>query len=137
MEDTTEFLTLAKIILLKKLEHAVGQRLGIKGESVRRELNRILAYYCEPLSTKQKRSGRKKWNIYKCAMCEVVKINIRRYCFKEIQTRRTIAFGTLEETLAYTAPIYYICCITWDYIGNFWNVYIPEHSDGIEQCLEC
>lgn len=61
-EDIKEFLTLAKIVLEKKLEAQVGAKLGIKGASVRRELNRIIAFYCEPESTKQKeaveRNGR-------------------------------------------------------------------------------
>lgn len=136
MGNTTEFLTLAKIVLELKLENQVGGRLSIKGQSVRRELNRIINYYCYPEKNVQKRSGRKKWNTYLCVMCEVVKQNVRRFCFKEILTRRIITFGTLREALNYSEAIYYICCIVWDCQNETWNVFIPENSDGVEPC-EC
>jgi hypothetical protein len=133
-EDIKEFLTLAKIVLEKKLEGEVGAKLGIKGASVRRELNRIINYYCYPEKNVQKRSGKKKWAVYLCSMCEVVKREIKRFCFKEIFTRRIITFPTLNDALAYTEPIYYICCIVWQCDIGAWDVLIPEHSDGIIPC---
>jgi len=134
--NATEFLTLAKIVKEKKLYHKVAEELKIKPSSVQRELNRIFIYFCEAGSSKQKRSGKKSWDRYLCAMCKVVKREIKIQCFKRIQTRRVIIFERLDEALAYSQPIFYICCLVWDWCeSNNWEILIPENSDGIEICF--
>jgi len=131
--DIQSFLTLSKIVLEKKLEAEVALHLGIKPSSVRRELNRIIIFYCFPGSGKQKRSGKKRINEYYCAMCNVVKRSIRRFCFTPLETERVVIFTSLDEALAYTHMIFYICCLVWD--CGYWNVYIPKKSDFIIPCL--
>jgi hypothetical protein len=102
-----ELYYLIKMVKELKLIDKVARELGIKPSSVRRQLNRIEAYYEErPV---QKRSGRQKGQEYINAMRKVLEQELGRPIRTEpIPTDRRVIFQKLEDALRYSKPIAHI-----------------------------
>ncbi len=105
-----ELYNLLKMVKELKLIDKVARELGIKPSSVRRQLNRIEAYYEErPV---QKRSGKQKGQEYINAMRKVLEKELGRPIRTEpIPTDRRVIFQRLEDALRYSKPIGHISSI--------------------------
>ncbi len=102
-----EIYHLARMVKELKLIDKVARELGIKPSSVRRQINRIEAYYEErPV---QKRSGKQKGQEYINAMRKVLEKELGRPIRTEpIPTNRRVVFQNLQDALRYSKPIAHI-----------------------------
>jgi molybdenum-dependent DNA-binding transcriptional regulator ModE len=123
-----ELYHLIKMIKELKLIDKVAQELGIKPSSVRRQMNRIEAYY-EDRSV-QRRSGRQKGAEYSQAMRKVLERELGRPIkTKDIDTKRQIAFNNLKDALRYSEPIGHISSIRKE--KGYWVIKVPKTSDEL------
>ena len=118
---------LARMVKELKLFELIGKELGIKASSVRRQLDRLIAYV-EGREV-QKRSGRRKGEDYKKKMWQtlekVLGRRINPFCFGNPRVR----FDRLEDALRYTQTIPHISGIVYDWENGVWVVCIPKGSD--------
>jgi molybdenum-dependent DNA-binding transcriptional regulator ModE len=123
-----ELYHLIKMIKELELINKVAQELGIKPSSVRRQINRIEAYY-EGREV-QKRSGKRKGAEYTQAMKKVLERETGRPIrAHEIDTKRQIMFNNLRDALKYSEPIGHISSIRRQ--GGYWVVKVPSSSDEL------
>jgi molybdenum-dependent DNA-binding transcriptional regulator ModE len=123
-----ELYQLIKMIKELKLIDKVAQELGIKPSSVRRQINRIEAFY-EGREV-QKRSGKRKGAEYTQAMKKVLERELGRPIrVKDIDTKRQIVFNNLKDALKYSEPIGHISSIRKE--GGYWIVKVPKTSDEL------
>jgi molybdenum-dependent DNA-binding transcriptional regulator ModE len=123
-----ELYHLIKMIKELKLINKVAEELGIKPASVRRQINRIEAYY--EGKEVQKRSGKGKAQEYTQAMKKVIEQETGRPIrAKEIDTKRQIMFNSLKDALKYSEPIAHISTVRRQ--GGYWVVKVPSSSDEL------
>jgi len=119
---------LAKMIKELRLYDKVAQELGIKASSVRRQLDRIIAYH--EGKNVQKRSGKAKAREYIQAMKKVIERETGRPIrVGDIDTKRQIMFNNLRDALNYSQPIAHISSIRKQ--GDYWVVKVPASSDEL------
>jgi transcriptional antiterminator len=119
---------LIKMVKELRLINKVAEELGIKPSSVRRQINRIEAYY-EGREV-QKRSGKRKAKEYIRAMKKVIERETGRPIrVKDIDTKRQIVFNNLKDALKYSEPIAHISTIRRQ--GGYWVVKVPSSSDEL------
>jgi hypothetical protein len=124
-----ELYNLARMIKELKLYDKVAQELGIKASSVRRQLDRIIAYH--EGKEVQKRSGKAKAREYTQAMRKTLERELGRPIKAfDIDTKRQVRFDRLEDALRYSQPIGHISTITRDKKG-YWVVKVPSSSDEL------
>ena len=120
---------LARMIKELRLYEKVAKELNIKASSVRRQLDRLIAFY-EGREV-QKRSGRRKGAEYEKKMWELLERVLGRkinpFCFGQPRVR----FDRLEDALRYTQPIPHISGIAYDWENSVWVVCIPKDSSII------
>ena len=120
---------LARMVKELKLYEAVAKELNIKASSVRRQLDRLIAYY-EGREV-QKRSGKRRGEEYKKTMWGLLEKLLGRkinpFCFGKPRVK----FDRLEDALRYTEPIAHISGIAYDWENSLWVVCIPKSSDEI------
>lgn len=120
-----ELIMLHEMIKHYGLEEEVAKKLGIKRSSLRRQMNRIKAYYTG--SKSQKRSGKKIAEKYSETMREVLERKVGQPVItKKIDTHRRLQFNSLEELLRYRQPIAHISSIRFE--ANMWELYIAMNS---------
>jgi len=125
-----ELYHLIKMVKELKLIDKVAQELGIKPSSVRRQINRIEAYY-EGREV-QKRSGKRKGAEYIQAMRKVLERELGRPVKTyPLDTRRQIMFERLDDALRYSQPIAHISTINKDRKTGYWIVKVPKSSDEL------
>lgn len=123
--DYIEFLTLYEMVKKYNMEEEVAKALGIKKSSLRRQINRIKAFY-EGRNV-QKRSGRRIAEKYSQAMRQVLETKIKQPIItKKIDTHRVLQFNKLEDLLRYRQPIAHISSIRKE--KNMWELYIAINS---------
>ncbi len=119
---------LARMVKELRLYEKVAKELNIKASSVRRQLDRLVAFY-EQKEGVQKRSGKRKGEEYKKKMWELLEKVLGRkinpFCFGQPRVR----FDRLEDALRYTQPIPHISGIAYDFENSLWVVCIPKGSD--------
>jgi len=120
---------LARMVKELKLFEQIGKELGIKASSVRRQLDRLIAYV-EGREV-QKRSGRKKGEEYKKTMWKKLEELLGRRILPFCVGRPRVRFDRLEDALRYTQPIAEIAGIAYDWENGVWVVCIPKSSDEI------
>jgi hypothetical protein len=121
-----ELYHLIKMVKELRLIDKVAEELNIKPSSVRRQINRIEAYY-EGRDV-QKRSGKRKAEEYIRAMKKVIeKETGRPIRVKDINTKRQIMFNNLKDALSYSEPIGHISSIRKQ--GGYWIVKVAASSD--------
>jgi len=119
---------LGRMIKELKLFEQMGKELGIKGSSVRRQLDRIFAYF-EEREGIQKRSGKGKMEAYTKAMREILEKMFGRPILTIcLASSRKILFDKLEDALRYSKPIANISGLYFDYEKGAWVVCIPKDS---------
>jgi hypothetical protein len=120
---------LARMIKELRLYEKVAKELNIKASSVRRQLDRLIAFY-EGREV-QKRSGRRRGAEYKMKMWKLLERVLGRkinpFCFGQPRVR----FDRLEDALRYTQPIPHISGIAYDWENSVWVVCIPKDSSII------
>jgi hypothetical protein len=128
MEDCPRIYHYSKLVKELNLIDQVANKLGIKPSSLRRQINRIEAFYENRLS--QKRSGKGKEREYIQAMREVLENNLGRPVFVcPFNTERKIYFDRLMDALAYSYPIAHISTLAYDWRLKKWVVYISKSSE--------
>ena len=119
---------LARMVKELRLYEKIAKELNIKASSVRRQLDRLIAYY-EGREV-QKRSGKRKGEEYKKTMWkkleELLGRKINPFC---LATSRKVLFDRLEDALNYTKAISHIAGIVYDWENSVWVVCIPKGSD--------
>lgn len=119
---------LARMVKELRLYEKVAKELGIKASSLRRQLDRITAFYEQREA--QKRSGRRKGEQYNRTMWQMLEKMLGRkinpFC---MPTSRKVLFDRLEDALRYTQPISHISGIVFDWENSVWVVCIPKGSD--------
>lgn len=120
---------LARMVKELRLFEQIGKELGIKASSVRRQLDRLVAFF-EQREGVQKRSGKKRGKEYEKTMWKTLERLLGRrinpFC---MPTGRKILFDRLEDALRYTQPISNIAGIVYDWENSVWVVCIPKGSD--------
>ncbi len=128
-EEMESLYNLARMIKELRLYEKLAKELNIKASSVRRQLDRLIAYY-EGREV-QKRSGKRRGEEYKRKMWELLERlfgrKINPFCFG----RRRVQFDRLEDALRYSEPIANISGIVYDWENGLWVVCIPKSSDEI------
>jgi len=129
MEELYHLIKMVKELkLVEKVAQELSKELGIKPSSVRRQINRIEAYY-EGRNV-QKRSGRQKGVEYARAMKRVLERELGRPIrVKDIDTKRQIVFNNLKDALKYSEPIAQISSIRKERV--YWVVKVPKSSDEL------
>lgn len=124
--DYIELLSLYEMVKqIPGAEEEVAKQLGIKKSSLRRQMNRIKAYYYNTKS--QKRSGKKIAQKYSEAMREVLERRTGQPIItRKIETPRRLQFNTLQDLLNYRQPIQHISSIRKE--GEMWELYIAISS---------
>jgi hypothetical protein len=109
----------------------VANELGIKKSSLKRQMNRIEAYYEGKGS--QKRSGIERGNDYLNAMQKVVERRTGQPILThEIQTNRILKFRNLWDLIRYREPIAHISTIYYAKGEDApWELYIAINSEAI------
>jgi predicted transcriptional regulator len=120
---------LARMVKELRLYEHIAKELNIKASSVRRQLDRLAAYY-EQREKVQKRSGKRKGKEYEKTMWKTLERLLGRkinpFC---LPTARKVLFDRLEDALNYTKPISNIAGIVYDWENSVWVVCIPKGSD--------
>jgi predicted RNA binding protein with dsRBD fold (UPF0201 family) len=129
--DYVELLTMWLIVKFFKLEEEVARELKIKKSSLKRQMNRIEAYYKG--RSVQTRSGLKRGQEYLEAMRKVLERRIGQPIFTHtIYTHRQVAFQTIQDLLKYREPIAHISTIRYEEGLEFpWMLYIAIDSAAI------
>lgn len=123
--DYVEILTLYEMIKEYNLEEKVAKELKIKKASLKRQMNRIKAYYYGKPS--QKRSGKKVMQRYSEVMRQVLETKLSQPIItRQIETPRRLQFNTLQDLLNYRQPIQHISSIRKE--GEMWELYIALSS---------
>ncbi len=117
---------LARMIKELRLYEKLSKELNIKASSVRRQLDRLIAFY-EGREV-QKRSGKRKGKEYEKKMWELLERVLGRkinpFCLGQPRVR----FDRLEDALRYSEPIAHISGLAYDFENGLWVVCIPKDS---------
>ncbi len=120
---------LARMVKELRLYEKVAKELNIKASSVRRQLDRLVAFY-EQKEGVQKRSGKRKGEQYEKTMWKLLEKMLGRkinpFC---LPTSRKVLFDRLEDALNYTQAISHIAGIIYDWENSVWVVCIPKGSN--------
>ncbi len=128
--DYIEFQTLWKLVESEGVVDEVAEKLKIKKSSLRRQVNRIIAYHTG--KAVQKRSGKKTMARYSVAMRSVIEKKLGRPVLTgKIETPRQVIFNNLKDALEYSKPISHISTIQYDWETNSWRIRISKGSDNL------
>jgi hypothetical protein len=118
---------LARMVKELRLYEEVAKELNIKASSVRRQLDRLVAFY-EQREGVQKRSGKRKGEEYKMKMWNKLEKLLGRRILPFCVGRPRVRFDRLEDALRYTQPIAEIAGIAYDW-ENSWEIPLSPEEE--------
>jgi transposase-like protein len=131
--DFIEFLTLWELVKGEGVVDEVARKLGIKPSSLKRQVNRIIAYH-QGLPV-QKRSGSKSMVEYAKAMRSTLEAKLNRPVITSyFETQRKVVFSSRTDALAYSQPIAHISSIRYE--NEEWVIRIVPDSSLLPFIIE-